>query len=481
MPRSGGRRETRKTAKALANDAAPSTKRRPRKAAAKAADDAVIAAAADPIDNAAIATPVASPPVTAAVDDEVAAEAAPAVPAAAAEATLYHAVSGAVTEAADPPQSTDNAAARPAILVEVGPIADAATEPVQQMIVTPPQAGYQTQGVLQAMQPVLIGNPPRVPASYLAHGFSTTSANPHRVIAPALAPHVETSPVLSEAQMDAIFASVEHFDDYAGRDLSLRVPIGPNQLYYPPYAVQTDVPPVVSQPLSTPAAQEPALSSPQAAKAKSRLKWTEQMEEALLNALVTIVQRGKTADGFKKEHFVAAANAVRPLYRGAATVDWSKAKSKFEDKYRSIWGKWTAHRGNGLSGWTEDETGVPQNSQEVMDRYFEDFPEYAMFRFRPPPCLDQLEILFGDRVATGEHATDPIGVDSDSEDSIDRLFNLDSVSQSPSNRASISKSPSRFTSRSSSRSLAALGFRKQMAERSVANKKKRRGVSTELL
>jgi hypothetical protein len=45
------------------------------------------------------------------------------------------------------------------------------------------------------------------------------------------------------------------------------------------------------------------------------------MEETLLQALVEIIKRGKTADGFKKEHWCEVAEKVRTLYHGPAELD----------------------------------------------------------------------------------------------------------------------------------------------------------------
>jgi hypothetical protein len=94
--------------------------------------------------------------------------------------------------------------------------------------------------------------------------------------------------------------------------------------------------------------------SPASTQQKPRVRWTEIMEEILLQTLEEIVKRGKTSDGFKKEHWREVAVKVHDVYQGPAQLDWERVKSKFEDKYRSLWRKWQDHSA-GLSGWTENE------------------------------------------------------------------------------------------------------------------------------
>jgi hypothetical protein len=136
------------------------------------------------------------------------------------------------------------------------------------------------------------------------------------------------------------------------------------------------------------------------------------MEETLLQALEEIVKRGKTADGFKKEHWREVAEKVRAVYQGPAELDWERVKSKFEDKYRPLWGKWADFLASGLSGWVENEEGLPQSSEEIMDKYFSEHPEFRMFRYNLPTGYNHLIVILGDRVATGE-----FGITADAESS----------------------------------------------------------------
>ena len=77
--------------------------------------------------------------------------------------------------------------------------------------------------------------------------------------------------------------------------------------------------------------------------AKLRVRWTDIMEQVLLAALRVIVLRGKSFDCFKRAHWVEAAGKVKQVYEGPADLDWKRAKSKFEDKYRPLWRKWKDH------------------------------------------------------------------------------------------------------------------------------------------
>ena len=145
------------------------------------------------------------------------------------------------------------------------------------------------------------------------------------------------------------------------------------------------------------------------------------MENALLEALKVIVLKGKSSDSFKKEHWVEVAVKVREVYQGLATISWERPKSKFEDKYRGLWGKWQDHC-SGLSGWAENEQGVPQSSEEVMDTYFKAHPEYKSFRHNLPAGYKFLVEILGDRVATGDFAADVEDSTSEEEILICRTF-----------------------------------------------------------
>jgi hypothetical protein len=216
------------------------------------------------------------------------------------------------------------------------------------------------------------------------------------------------------------------------------------------------------------------------------------MEQVLLDALEAIAKKGKTSDGFKKEHWMEVARNVREVYRGPADLDWERAKSKFEDKYRPLWAKWQDHC-SGLSGWTENEEGLPQSSEEVMDTYFAAHPKYVEFRYHLPTGHKQLAIILGDRVATGEFVKD-FDAESSEEASSDEVIDLeDQEDQDVRDSVERSRSPSVASLRSSSvassvaekkkknkKSVAAQSFRKQLAEKAAKRKGEREKKSDKL-
>ncbi len=132
--------------------------------------------------------------------------------------------------------------------------------------------------------------------------------------------------------------------------------------------------------------------------------------------------KGKTSDSFKKEHQVEVAQKVREVYRGPADLDQERVKLKFEDKYRPLWGKQQDYC-SGLSGWTENEEGLLQSSEEVMDTYFAAHPEYLKFRYSLLTGYKQLQIILSNQVVTGEFA-DGFNVESSDKEVIKEIISL---------------------------------------------------------
>ena len=219
-----------------------------------------------------------------------------------------------------------------------------------------------------------------------------------------------------------------------------------------------------------------------------RVKWTDMMEEVLLQALEEIVKRGKTADGFKAEHWNEVAEKVRKVYTGKAMVIGKNCKSKYEI-FRKSWSLWQDYLGSGLSGWEENEEGLPQSSEEVMDAYFSEHPEFKAFRFNFPPGYKYLVNIVGDRVATGEFAIDARAEDSDEVEWASDISDEGESGKSEDDeiQPSIERSQSVSVSRSSSVSTAAQrrnlqkehqkeqakgGMRKHIAAQKMANNKR---------
>ena len=56
------------------------------------------------------------------------------------------------------------------------------------------------------------------------------------------------------------------------------------------------------------------------------------MLEALVECIYSVFKDGKAADnGFKKESWVEALNAVMKVYKGPGEVGWDKCKNKWGD------------------------------------------------------------------------------------------------------------------------------------------------------
>lgn len=69
-----------------------------------------------------------------------------------------------------------------------------------------------------------------------------------------------------------------------------------------------------------------------------------------------------------------------------------------------MWKLWCRHCEN-KSGWGwDEERGVPVNTPEIMDEYFQQNKEMKPFRFAPPPNEKLLSDVIGERVAKGEYA-----------------------------------------------------------------------------
>lgn len=261
------------------------------------------------------------------------------------------------------------------------------------------------------------------------------------------------------------------------------IPASKEQTPAPQLAIR---PPLTSALDRVRASETPALDrdrsiTPGGSKAP-RVKWTTVAETVLLEALEAIVKRGKTSDGFKRDHWGEVATKVMRVYGGRGIINWEKAKSKYEDKYRPLWGRWQEHLNNGLSGWQDNEEGLPQNSEEVMDRYFTAHPQFANFRYKLPAGYRYLLEILGDQVATGEFAH---GADAESseEASESEVGEVDDEQLQQSIERSRSASAATSASRSSSvaselgktkekeKSTGAKGFRRLMADKRAATEK----------
>jgi hypothetical protein len=81
------------------------------------------------------------------------------------------------------------------------------------------------------------------------------------------------------------------------------------------------------------------------------LRWTPEMQEALLVTLLDQCRAGKRADsGFKKEAWVAVLVAVQAIT--TASINEKQVKSRI-DWFKSMWKEWCALEDNSGFGWDE--------------------------------------------------------------------------------------------------------------------------------
>ena len=127
------------------------------------------------------------------------------------------------------------------------------------------------------------------------------------------------------------------------------------------------------------------------------------MERALLQGLREAVSRGFQSDGgFKQAGWDLVIKAV-----GETTTQMVTKKicnTKLEQS-KKIWRSWKAHIADCCSGWGwDDARGVPVSEKAVMDSYFDTHRDRESFRRQPPAFQEDLEFIFGNRLATGAAA-----------------------------------------------------------------------------
>jgi hypothetical protein len=82
------------------------------------------------------------------------------------------------------------------------------------------------------------------------------------------------------------------------------------------------------------------------------LRWTAEMIEALVECIYSVWKDGRSADnGYKKEAWIEASNAVSQVYRGASsTIEWEKCKNKWTD-LKEKWKHWVILSEQSGFGW----------------------------------------------------------------------------------------------------------------------------------
>jgi hypothetical protein len=107
---------------------------------------------------------------------------------------------------------------------------------------------------------------------------------------------------------------------------------------------------------------------------QSTLRWTHEMQEALLVTLLDQCRAGKRADsGFKKEAWVAVLVAVQAIT--TSPINEKQAKSRI-DWFKSMWKEWCALEDNSGFGWDEPtqlftaEDSVWKEYLKVSSQYY---------------------------------------------------------------------------------------------------------------
>jgi hypothetical protein len=137
------------------------------------------------------------------------------------------------------------------------------------------------------------------------------------------------------------------------------------------------------------------------------LRWTFEMHQALGEHLLEAVSKGLQTDGgFKPDVFTDAVKIVKPITppRLQILVHDSRIRGKW-DTAKMKWKHWGDHLKSTASGWSVTAEGLPYNEPQVMDDYFEAYPDRSTFRHSMPPMYAYMDEILGERMATGDEAT----------------------------------------------------------------------------
>jgi hypothetical protein len=152
----------------------------------------------------------------------------------------------------------------------------------------------------------------------------------------------------------------------------------------------------------------------------------------MLSGLLDAKEKGHQSDnGFKKAGWKIA---IERVAAAGGSSDEEQIKSKYRN-IREIWNKWKAFERAAGSGWNKLDDGSLINDMEVEEQFFQKYPEFKRFRRTPCPHYWILLDLFGDRLATGDHALDVNTMVALAEE--DMQNDSDTAEESPPRSASI--------------------------------------------
>ena len=79
------------------------------------------------------------------------------------------------------------------------------------------------------------------------------------------------------------------------------------------------------------------------------------MIEALVECIYGVWKDGRAADnGFKKEAWIEASNAVMQVYQGSLPIEWEKCKNKWNN-LKEKWKHWLILLDMSGFGWDEEK------------------------------------------------------------------------------------------------------------------------------
>jgi hypothetical protein len=132
------------------------------------------------------------------------------------------------------------------------------------------------------------------------------------------------------------------------------------------------------------------------------IKWNPQMEEAMLDALLSAQAQGLQTDNaaYKSTGWQMALDAVQKCT--SYSVQLQQIKSK-HDTHKKGWKAWKEFCNQSGFGW-DYEKGVPTSSPDILDAHFEAHPEARKFRDKPLAFADKLAVLLDGHLATGDRS-----------------------------------------------------------------------------
>jgi hypothetical protein len=138
-------------------------------------------------------------------------------------------------------------------------------------------------------------------------------------------------------------------------------------------------------------------------KDESKLAWSEEMLEQLVEELYDVFTKGGGADNsFKKSTFQSAAKRIRKVYKGKIEVIYAKCKNKWADLKRK-WQHWVILSGQSGIGWNE-ETELYDFYDYVWDNLNKSHLKIIWYKTHVMPLRDLIGTILHDVQANGEES-----------------------------------------------------------------------------